>query len=105
MPCPVICWELLARDLRKQQDFFGRLFDWEISGKPGQNWASVATGMADGTITQAMRSFSKRRHCSSVAAMPPCASHDPGCPAITTGSYCVRSCPKTVSMVFCADPP
>ena len=53
MPCPVICWELLARDLRKQQDFFGRLFDWEISGKPGQNWASVASGMADGTITQA----------------------------------------------------
>lgn len=52
MLSPVVAWDLMVRDLRKQQSFYSQVFDWEITGQPGQNWVMVQTGMAEGTITQ-----------------------------------------------------
>lgn len=53
MACPVVGWELLVKDLRKQHGFFSQLFDWEMKAQPGQNWVGVSTGVGEGTITQA----------------------------------------------------
>jgi predicted enzyme related to lactoylglutathione lyase len=52
MPCPVIYWEVTVRDLRRQQSFYSQIFDWEISGRPGQAWFAVNTGMSVGTVVQ-----------------------------------------------------
>ncbi len=52
MPSPVVFWELMCRDLKKQQAFFSQVFDWEIGSQSGPTWVSVSTGMCDGTITQ-----------------------------------------------------
>lgn len=53
MPSPVVFWELLVKDLRKQYSFFSGLFDWDYKANPGQHWVCVSTGDAEGTITQA----------------------------------------------------
>ena len=53
MPCPVVAWELMVKDLPKQQGFYGQVFDWEITTpQPGQRWAAINTGGAEGTIAQ-----------------------------------------------------
>lgn len=53
MPSSVVAWDLMVRDLKRQHTFYSQVFDWEIAFQPGQNFAMVQTGMAEGTITQA----------------------------------------------------
>lgn len=53
MPCPVVAWDLMVRDLRVQQNFYSQVFDWELTAPPGQRWVLVQTGMAEGTLSQA----------------------------------------------------
>ena len=52
MSSPVVYWELMCRDLKKQQMFFSQVFDWDIGQQSGPSWVSVSTGMCEGTITQ-----------------------------------------------------
>ncbi len=52
MPCPVVAWELMVKDLAKQYEFCRQVFDWEFATQPGQDWVAVNTGGGEGTITK-----------------------------------------------------
>jgi uncharacterized protein len=52
MPCPVVFWDVAVKDLRRQQNFYSQIFDWEITGKPGQPWNGINTGTSVGVMTQ-----------------------------------------------------
>jgi predicted enzyme related to lactoylglutathione lyase len=44
MPNPVVHWEIAAKDAKKQQDFYARLFDWKIRVQEAMNYGLVETG-------------------------------------------------------------
>ena len=44
MPNPVVHWEIWARDRKKLQDFYRRLFDWTINDDNPMNYGMVDTG-------------------------------------------------------------
>lgn len=44
MGCPVVHWEIAGKDAQKLQDFYARLFDWEIDANNPMNYGMVNTG-------------------------------------------------------------
>jgi predicted enzyme related to lactoylglutathione lyase len=41
---PVVHWEIAAKDARKAQEFYSKLFDWTINIQQPMNYAYVQTG-------------------------------------------------------------
>jgi predicted enzyme related to lactoylglutathione lyase len=44
MGCPVIHWEIGAKDAPRLQSFYARLFDWQIDANNPMNYGLVNTG-------------------------------------------------------------
>jgi uncharacterized protein len=42
MPNPVVHFEIAAKDGKRAQDFYGKLFDWKIDVDPKMNYGMVA---------------------------------------------------------------
>jgi predicted enzyme related to lactoylglutathione lyase len=45
---PVVHWEIAAKDAAKQQDFYRKLFDWNIQVDNTMNYGVVRTGGTGG---------------------------------------------------------
>ncbi len=43
MPNPIIHWEIQAKDRRKMQEFYGKLFDWHVDDSNPMNYGMVDT--------------------------------------------------------------
>lgn len=41
---PVVHWEIGAKDARRLQDFYAKLFDWKIDANNAMNYGMVETG-------------------------------------------------------------
>ena len=41
---PVVHWEIAAKDAKKAQEFYAKLFDWTIKVQQPMNYGSVETG-------------------------------------------------------------
>lgn len=44
MAHPVVHWEIAAKDAKKLQDFYGKLFEWKIDANNPMNYGMVQTG-------------------------------------------------------------
>jgi predicted enzyme related to lactoylglutathione lyase len=44
MGCPVVHWEICAKDAPKIQNFYSKLFDWQIDSNNPMNYGMVNTG-------------------------------------------------------------
>ncbi len=44
MGCPVVHWEIMGKDAQKLQDFYGKLFDWNVDANNPMNYGMVNTG-------------------------------------------------------------
>jgi len=49
MPNPVVHWEILGKDGKKSQEFYSRLFDWNVDANNPMNYGIVTAG-PDGGI-------------------------------------------------------
>jgi len=49
MPNPVVHWEISGKDGKKSQEFYSRLFDWNVDANNPMNYGIVTAG-PDGGI-------------------------------------------------------
>lgn len=48
MPNPVVHWEILGKDGKTSQDFYAKLFDWNVDANNPMNYGIVTAGPVAG---------------------------------------------------------
>ena len=43
MPDPVVYWEIIGKDAKKLQEFYGKLFDWHVDTNNPMDYGMVDT--------------------------------------------------------------